>query len=334
MGGGVMLGSVTWAAWRVGTANVRNCGAGAIVAGMVNGQPPALSTPPLVTELANPLGGSRNHYSWRGHDIAYSQRGDGPPMLLVHSAHACAWSMEWRNIVPALSTQFTTYSIDLLGFGASAHPLIHYTGQLYVDLIRDFLADVIRTPAILVGSSLGGTYAVAVAAKNPSLVRAVSAIGPAGVSRLYNPGGTVNAAVESLFRTPRFGKALFSALVSKPSIRFFLKGIYHDHKHMLTADVVNLFWTSAQQHNARLAPAAFVGMKLNYDIRHALGTMPVPFMLAWGQFASQTPFREAKTVQAVRPEAQFSVFPCGDLPHEEEPDAFLAALLQFVGTLD
>ena len=287
-----------------------------------------------MTDLPNPLGGSRIHYTWRGHDIAYVKRGSGPPMLLVHSVHACAWSMEWRNVVPALAARFTTYSLDLLGFGASAHPSIHYTGDLYVELLRDFLADVIGTPTIVVGSSLGGTYAVDMASENPLLVRAVCAIGPAGVSRLITPSSGVSHAVESLFRTPRLGKALFSALVSKPSIRLFLKGIYHDDQRMLSDDVIELFWKSAQQENARLAPAAFVGMKLNCDIRHALGTMPAPFMLVWGEFASQTPLREANSVRLLRPEASFAVFPSGDLPHEESPDAFVSALLQFIDSLN
>ncbi len=294
---------------------------------------PLLTILPLMTDLPNPLGGSRSRYPWRGHDIAYVKRGNGPPMLLVHSVHACAWSMEWRNVVPSLAARFTTYSLDLLGFGASTHPPIHFTADLYVELLRDFLADVIGSPAIVVGSSLGGTYAVAVAAKNPLFVRAVCAIGPAGVSRLHTPGGAANALVERLFRTPRFGKALFSALVSKPSIRFFLKGIYHD-KRVLSDDVVELFWQSAQQDNARFGPAAFVGMQLNCDIRHALGAMPAPLMLAWGEFASQTPVKEAAPMRALRPDAAFAVFPSGDLPHEESPDAFVSALLQFIDSLN
>lgn len=286
-----------------------------------------------MTELPNPLGGARSHFSWRGHDIAYVKRGDGPPMLLVHSIHACAWSMEWRNVVPALSQRFTTYSLDLLGFGASAHPPIHYTSRLYIDLLRDFIADVVAAPTIVVGSSLGGTYAIAMAAEHPELVRAVCAIGPAGVTRLTAPGNAANALVEKLFRTPRVGKALFSTLVSKPSIRLFLKGIYHDPR-MLTDDVVDLFWQSAHQENARLAPAAFVGMQLNCDIRHALGTMRAPLMLAWGAFASQTPLKESAPMRALRPDAAFSVLPAADLPHEECPTEFVAALLQFATTLD
>jgi pimeloyl-ACP methyl ester carboxylesterase len=283
-----------------------------------------------MTEFPNPLGGERKRYRWRDHDVAYVQRGSGPALLLVHAIHACAWSMEWREVVPALSARFTTYSLDFLGFGASAHPALRFSAEMYIELIRDFLTDVVREPAVLVGSSLGGTYVVSVAAQHPALARAVCAIGPAGVSRLTIPGGTAGTIVQALFRSEFPGAALFSLLVSKPSIRFFLKKTYFDKPRMLTSEVVNLYWVSAAQHNARFGPAAFVGMRLNHDIRKALVAMPCPFLLVWGEHAVQTPFRESAEVHALRPQSPFAVLPGGDLPHEESPAAFVGALFGFL----
>ncbi len=285
-----------------------------------------------MTVLPNPLGGERLHFAWRGHDIAYVRRGTGPAVVLLHSIHACAWSMEWRNVVPDLSQRFTTYSLDFLGFGASAHPELQYTAELYIDLVRDFLTEVVREPAVLVGSSLGGTYAVAVAAGSPALVRGVCAIGPAGITRLTVPGGAAGAVVQGLFRTSFPGTALFSLLVSRGSIRFFLKDIYHDPR-MMSDEVVELYHASATQTNARFAPSAFVGMRLNRDIRRDLPAMAAPFLLVWGSFASQTPFKEAAAVHALRAEAPFAVLPAGDLPHEESPELFVKSLTTFLDAL-
>ena len=116
-------------------------------------------------------------------------------------------------------------------------------------------------------------------------------------------------------------------------IRFFRKDIYRN-RAMMTAAVVDLFWKRAQQENARFAPSAFVGMQLNRDIRYDLTTMPAPFLLVWGQFAAQTPFREAATVHALRPELPMVVLPSGDLPNDENPERFTDALLRFVQQLD
>jgi pimeloyl-ACP methyl ester carboxylesterase len=282
-----------------------------------------------VHALPNPLGGERRFWTWRNYEIAYVRRGDGPPVVFVHSIHAAAWSMEWRNVVPALSEKFTTFSLDLLGFGASEHPPIHFTSELYVDLLRDFLREVVKAPASLIGCSLGATYCIAVAAHHPELVTHVCAIGPAGITRLRAPGGAASGWVEKLLRTPSAGATLFSALVSKSSMRRFLKDIYWD-KSVLTDDVLDLFWIAAHQENARFAPAAFVGMKLNLDVREDLRTMPCPFMLVWGEHAAQTPLEESTPIRELRPDSPFVILPGADLPYEESPKAFVDAVLPFL----
>jgi pimeloyl-ACP methyl ester carboxylesterase len=282
-----------------------------------------------VPTIPNPLGGERRYWRWRDYDIAYVRRGDGPPIVFVHSVHAAAWSMEWRNVVPALSEKFTTFSLDLLGFGASAHPAIHYTANLYVDLLHDFLTDVVLKPASLIGSSLGGTYAIAVASQHPELVTHVCAIGPAGITRLRHPGGTASGLVEKMLRSPNVGAALFSALTSKSSMRRFLKDIYRD-KSVLTEDVLDLYWRAAHQPNARFAPSAFVGMKLNLDVRADLRAMRCPFMLVWGEHAAQTPLKESEPIRALRPDSPFVILPGADLPHEESPKAFVDAVVPFL----
>jgi pimeloyl-ACP methyl ester carboxylesterase len=285
------------------------------------------------TELPNPLGGERLHYDWRGHDIAYVKRGQGAPVVLVHSVHACAWSMEWRTVVPQLSERFTTYSIDMLGFGASAHPELFYTAEIYLELLHDFLVEVVARPAALVGSSLGGAYAVATAARHPALATAVCAIGPAGVTRLDTPSGAGGAFAQGLLRSPLLGSALFGALTSKAGMRTFLKKIYVN-RDTLTDEVLELYARGAQQPGARFAPAAFVGMRLNIDIKADLANMPCRFMLVWGKDAAQTPLSEGAIVHALRPGSPFVILPGGDLPHEENPDQFLTAAVPFLEGTD
>lgn len=278
---------------------------------------------PNMNALPNPLGGERRFYAWRGWQVAYVVRGHGDPVVLLHSIHAAAWNAEWRYTAPELSESSRVFALDLLGFGASDRPAVRYTARLYLELIADFLRDVVQEPAMLVGSSLGGTYAVATAAEHPELVRGVCAIGPAGVSRLVHPGGAGMGTIQELFRTPVVGATLFKALVSKPSIRFFLKDIY---AHGLDKLAEHLYWMSANQRGARWAPAAFVGMRLNHDIRQAIQDVSCPLLIVWGTLASQTPYRESRLVRDRVPDAPFVAIETGDLPHEERPEAFLVEL--------
>lgn len=285
-----------------------------------------------MTSLPNPLGGERRSYEWRGHSVAYVVNGAGRPIVFIHSIHAAAWSSEWRFTVPAVAERYTTYAIDLLGFGASDRPPIHYTSELYLALIRDFLRDVVGKPCVLVGSSLGGTYALAIAAQTPTFSRAVCAVGPAGVSRLAEPGGTLSHYAERLLRSRFPGEAMFAALTSRAAIPGFLKKVYARPEDM-PPDAVEIFWLGAHAHGARYAPAAFIGMKLNFDLRPVLPQLERPFLLLWGERAGQTPIEEAMPIRALAPKARFAMLPGGDLPHEERPDAFNTTLLHFLDGL-
>jgi pimeloyl-ACP methyl ester carboxylesterase len=286
---------------------------------------------PFTAELPNPLGGERHYYRWRGHKVAYVVRGDErsehTPLLFVHSIHAAAWSAEWRFVFGPLSEQNGTgpaYALDLLGFGASDRPPVHYTAQLYVDLVRDFTRDVIGLPPRAFGSSLGATYLLAAEAANPGLFEHITAIGPAGISRLTDDGSALNHAVERLFRSKVPGTALFRALVSRPSIQFFLKDIY-SNPACLTPEAINLFWQAANHPNARYAPAAFVGMRLNRNLNSSAKAIRTPIHLIWGTKAAQTPYKEAPQVKEAFPHATFTPIDSGDLPHEENPTEFLRA---------
>jgi pimeloyl-ACP methyl ester carboxylesterase len=281
-----------------------------------------------MTALPNPLGGERRTWSWRQWRVSYVVRGAGAPIVFVHSIHAAAWNAEWRHTVPAMAARGACYAIDLLGFGSSDRPPVHYEARLYLELITDFLREVVQEPALLVGSSLGGTYAVAIAAAHPELVSGVCAIGPAGVSRLTTPGGALGLVVQTLFRSPLPGAALFKALVSRTSIKLFLRDIYAD-RASLTPETIELFHVSANRPGARFAPAAFVGMRLNHDIRGAIASLTQPLLIAWGEGARQTPISEAAAVLARAPKAEFASLPGGDLPHDERPESFNVVLLRF-----
>src|SRR3954465_14889622 len=107
-----------------------------------------------VDQLTNLIGGEEGGFEWRERRVAFTKRGSGPPLLLIHGIHAAGWSYEWRNNVDALARTNTVYTIDLLGFGLSERPAIRYSARLYISLISDFVSRVIDEPTVLVSPSL------------------------------------------------------------------------------------------------------------------------------------------------------------------------------------
>lgn len=59
--------------------------------------------------------------------------------MLQHTPEIGASSCETRSLVEKLAKRYRVYVLDLLGFGLSDRPDIHYSSDVYVTLCQDFL---------------------------------------------------------------------------------------------------------------------------------------------------------------------------------------------------
>src|SRR5919201_1427653 len=72
---------------------------------------------------------------------------------------AGARSFMWRRNFLPLSREHRTYAVDLLGFGYSDKPAgAPYSADLYVELISDFLREVVARPAAVVAHTLSAAF--------------------------------------------------------------------------------------------------------------------------------------------------------------------------------
>ncbi len=61
------------------------------------------------------------HYvNVHGHRIAYLERGEGPPVILLHGIPTS--SLLWRNIIPELASSLRVIAPDMLNYGKSDKP--------------------------------------------------------------------------------------------------------------------------------------------------------------------------------------------------------------------
>jgi pimeloyl-ACP methyl ester carboxylesterase len=286
-----------------------------------------------VDKLENLIGGEEGGFEWRGHRIAFTRRGSGPPILLVHGIHAAAWSYEWHDNVDALAKANTVYTIDLLGFGRSDRPAIRYSARLYISLISDFVHQVIGEPCVLVATSLSGAYAIVLAARDPERFPAIALIAPTGLVRLNRASGPGGEAGRLAVETPIVGTAMFNSLVARRNIRRWLEKTYVDDT-IVTEDLVDIYYWTSHQVGARHAPAAFVSGQLNIDVRQALRRLTQPALLVWGEEGSITPVEEFRGFRGIKPDFELSVMtPAGDLPHDERPDDFNVILSTWLNRL-
>jgi pimeloyl-ACP methyl ester carboxylesterase len=105
-----------------------------------------------------------------GGDLQVLDRGpkDGPAIVLLH-CYTCAIDW-WDGMMPILDKRNRVIAIDLLGHGGSSKPDSGYGMPEQADLVAQALGRLGVSDATVVGHSLGGGVAVALAERSPELV--------------------------------------------------------------------------------------------------------------------------------------------------------------------
>lgn len=114
----------------------------------------------------------------RGVEIAWSERGEGQPFLLIHETAASA--SVWEAVAEALAAEARALSYDRRGWGASSAPedyrrtTIEEQSEDAVSLLESAEA----APAALVGAGVGAMVALDLLLRRPDLVTATLLVEP------------------------------------------------------------------------------------------------------------------------------------------------------------
>lgn len=267
---------------------------------------------------------------WRGHRIATYRAGTGQPLLLVHSVNAAASAFEMRGPFTGLQDRFTVHAFDLLGFGLSDRPARRYAAEDYIDQIGQML-ETIGQPTPIIASTLGAAFAVAAASRWPERVSALVLVCPTGMTLLSRKPGPAAAAAYAFLRSPA-GAAIFSALASRPSVRYFLEQQTYGDPARVTPETFDGFYLTAQQPGAMYAPICFVAGLLNCNVTQIFGTLNQPVLIVWGRKAKITRIDQAEPFVQANPRARLEVFDdCAMIVQDERPDEFNSLVADFLG---
>ena len=109
-----------------------------------------------------------------GINLAYSRRGKGTPLVLVHGFPLDRSS--WDELLPLLEGQFDLIVPDLRGFGGSTTTQSQYTISDMADDVAGLLDHLRIEKSIIVGHSMGGYVALAFVKKFPQRVNGLGLI--------------------------------------------------------------------------------------------------------------------------------------------------------------
>lgn len=137
-------------------------------------------------------------------DLQYVERGpvDAPPIVLIH-CFSCAIDW-WDGMLPMLEREHRVIAVDLLGHGGSEKPSSGYTPAHQAEAVARALSALHIHDATVIGHSLGGSVAVALAERDPELVERVAIIDMPPDNSYGDLGFTAKLALQ-----PVLGEALW-----------------------------------------------------------------------------------------------------------------------------
>ncbi len=253
--------------------------------------------------------------------------GSGQPLLLIHGFGASIG--HWRKNIPALAKAgYQVFALDLLGFGASDKPPLDYDLELWQQQLRDFWAENIARPTVLVGNSIGGLLTLMLLAREPQLARAGVLINCAGglnhrPEELPPPLRLVMGSFEAVVSSPVIGPLLFQVIRQKPLIRNSLSQVYRDRR-AITPELVEMLYRPSCDPGAQKVFASVLTAPAGPRPEELLPQIQQPLLVLWGEADPWTPIDGATIYrQLAEQEArvQFQVIPrAGHCPHDETPD--------------
>lgn len=242
-----------------------------------------------------------------------ARRGSGPPLILVHGLGASAFS--WRHTIPALATRFTTYAVDLLGFGESpAPPGFRCTMAAQAAALRQFIEARRLVRPVVVGHSMGGGVALRLAEQVP--VSRLVLIAPMAYQGQQLLAWLSLGQIGPMLQAPDFDAQVVGRALAEQALRA---------AYAPTSPVTSLQIEGyAHGLSTREQIEAFVTHASRLDDRSTappdLGGITVPTLLIWGEDDPLLDLRYARMLETDLPCATLRIIECcGHMPHEEQP---------------
>jgi pimeloyl-ACP methyl ester carboxylesterase len=267
-----------------------------------------------------------------------------PPLLLVHSVNAAASAIEMLPVFERQARRRPVLALELPGFGAADRPDVHYSPQMMQEAIAaaiDWIGvHVAPVPIDVMALSLSCEFATEVALRQPHTVRTLALVSPTGMEQQrlderYEGGRTRGVqALRVLLRRAAIGQALYSALTSRLSMRWFLSRTWGTSE--FDPRLLEHGRRCAQAPGARHAPLDFVaGALFTRGIIERYRRLPVPVWVAHGRHGSfddydACPERTGDGLSLASHRVVRTVFDTGAMPHFQQADAFDAAYENFL----
>ena len=226
-----------------------------------------------------------NYYNWRFGKIYYKKKGSGSPILLIHDLTVYSSAYEWKNLIDKLSKDHTVYVLDLLGCGRSEKPRITYTNYLYVQLISDFIKNVIHEKTDIVASGYSSSFTILACHNESSLFGKIFLVNPPELSTLNKIPGKRSKLYKFLLELPVFGTLVYNMITCQSNVQLLFTEEYLYNPFDVSAEMIDTYYEAAHKgfSNSKFLLSSIIGCYTNNSINHALREIDQSIILISGQ---------------------------------------------------
>ncbi len=250
-----------------------------------------------------PINAGRVHWVRRGPR-------HGTPVIFIHGAGGNG--LLWGPVVAALKPALSTVVVDLPGHGGSDGPGL-VSVSAYAESCATLLTEIGACPAVIVGHSMGGGVALALALAHPDLARALVLVDSGARLRV------APAVLEGLDTDYEAAVGVFAAFACGP--------------HLPVSATQSC--ENALRRTGKSTLAGDLAACNEFDVRADLGKIRVPTLVICGEDDALTPLKYARYLaDAIEGATLLTVPTAGHMVMLESPAAVAQAIGTFVGGLD
>lgn len=268
---------------------------------------------------------ANNYYNWRFGKIYYKKKGSGSPILLIHDLTVYSSAYEWKNVIDNLAKSHTVYAVDLLGCGRSEKPRITYTNYLYVQLISDFIKNVIHEKTDILASGYSGSFSILACHNESSLFGKIFLVNPPELTTLNKIPGKKSKLYKFLLELPVFGTLVYNMITCQSNVQLLFTENYLYNPFDVTAEMIDTYYEAAHKgfSNSKFLLSSIIGCYTNNSINHALRETNQSIILITGEEEEN-----GKNVQNAYTSINPSIETCyiektKHLPHLEAANRFI-----------
>lgn len=274
-----------------------------------------------------PFDESFKTYEWRLGNVAYSVRGSGKPLVLIHGAAPGSSSAVWMKNVKALAENYRVYTLDLLGYGSSQRVNTTYTAYTYASLINDFIRDIVGKGAAVMAEGEGAMFALTAYRKDPSGFRKLVLICPRGIGG--RPAANSDKKFRIIFSLPVIGESFYLINVSMAAVKSRLRNMILNREK--TKILTEKFYAAAH-HGGGMNRFVYASYRANYmyaDVMPYIPEVKIPTLYIWGEQAAD--YENFEEIQGMSKRAEYVVFEdTASLPNYENAEELNNIVREFL----